>query len=207
MHKYTSRERHASVTWHATRERHRSLLERHITRDASFTRSESTVWRQHVMIYWGLLNLPRVDPANVCGWRVLGQTNFASIKGTGSGPYFLLLTWLSKEIGNFVSISSLTGKCAAQKLKKKIAVLVHGHVYIIIVILISQNKITDFFMILAWASPFKHTFIIPKCKRAKNRLLNISSWQLKILSCQINIWSCQLDIYSSYSIYRVHNLI
>ena len=62
---------------------------------------------------------PRVDPANVCGWRVFCKTNFVQIK-----------------------------------------------------------------------------FIIPKCKSAENRLLNISSYQFNILSCQINIWSCQLDILS-----------
>ena len=37
-----------------------------------------------------------------------------------------------------------------KKIKKTFAVLVYGHVYIIImVILRSQNKITDFFIILA----------------------------------------------------------
>ena len=60
----------------------------------------------------------------------------------------------NRKCGNFVSISSLTGECAAQKFKK-IAVLVYVHVYIIMVILRTRNKITDFFMILAWASPFK----------------------------------------------------
>ena len=37
----------------------------------------------------------------------------------------------NKKYGNFVSISSLTGKCIAQKLKKTFAVLFYGHVYII----------------------------------------------------------------------------
>ena len=38
----------------------------------------------------------------------------------------------NKKYGNFVSISRLTGKCAAQKIKKNtFAVLVYGHVYII----------------------------------------------------------------------------
>ena len=57
-------------------------------------------------------------------------------------------------------ISSLTGECSAQKLKT-FAVLVFGHVYIgtvyirwSYIILRSRNKITDFLMILAWASPF-----------------------------------------------------
>ena len=59
------------------------------------------------------------------------------------------------ESRNFVSLSSLTDlKCVLQKIKKN-AVLVYGHVYIIMVILRSQNKITDFLMILAWACPFK----------------------------------------------------
>ena len=42
-------------------------------------------------------------------------------------PYFLFWTWLSRiKIRNFVSISSLTDKCAAH------SVLVYGHVYIIL---------------------------------------------------------------------------
>ena len=36
----------------------------------------------------------------------------------------------NKKYANFVSVSSLTGECAAQKLKT-FAVLVYGHVYII----------------------------------------------------------------------------
>ena len=58
----------------------------------------------------------------------------------------------NKRYGNFVSISSLTGKCAAQKLKffcsSSLWTCLHY-----MVILRSQNKITDFFMILAcvWA--------------------------------------------------------
>ena len=43
---------------------------------------------------------------------------------------------------------------AQHKNFKTFAVLVYGHVYIIMVILRSQIKITNFFMILAWASPF-----------------------------------------------------
>ena len=68
-------------------------------------------------------------------------------------PYFQFLTWLSKN-RNFVSISSLTGECAAQKKKKTFAVLVYGRLHHM-VILRSQNKITDFLVILAWASPIK----------------------------------------------------
>ena len=36
----------------------------------------------------------------------------------------------NKKCVNFVSISRLTGECAAQKIKKTFAVLVYGHVYI-----------------------------------------------------------------------------
>ena len=57
------------------------------------------------------------------------------------------------EIRIFVSISSLTGDSAAQKLKhfrsSSLWTCLHH-----IVILRRQNKITDFLMILAWASPF-----------------------------------------------------
>ena len=45
---------------------------------------------------------------------------------------------------------------AQHKNLKTFAVLVYGYVYIIgMVILRSQNKITDVLMILAWACPFK----------------------------------------------------
>ena len=49
----------------------------------------------------------------------------------------------NKKYGNLVSISRLTGKCAAQKLKKRSSSLwtcLHH-----MVILRSQNKNTDFF--------------------------------------------------------------
>ena len=53
----------------------------------------------------------------------------------------------NKKYGNFVSISSLTGKCAAQKFKNfchsSLLTCLHH-----MVILRCQNKITDFFMIL-----------------------------------------------------------
>ena len=62
---------------------------------------------------------------------------------------------------NFVSISSLTGECAAQKFKNfgssSLWTCLHH-----MVILISQNKITDFLMILAWACPF-NMILIPVC--------------------------------------------
>ena len=54
----------------------------------------------------------------------------------------------------FVSISSLTGECAAQKLKKKFSSSLWTCLHHM-VILISQNKITDYCMILVWACPFK----------------------------------------------------
>ena len=63
----------------------------------------------------------------------------------------------NKKYGNFVSISSLTGKCAAQKLKKicssSLWTCLHH-----MVILSSPNKITDFLMILAWLSSFNCFF-------------------------------------------------
>ena len=72
-------------------------------------------------------------------------------------PYFLLLTWLSiirnREF-RLYRLSSLTGECAAHKLKNfcssSLWTCLHH-----MVILSSQNKITDFLMILAWANPFK----------------------------------------------------
>ena len=61
---------------------------------------------------------------------------------------------------NFVSISSLTDKCAAQKINKISSSLwtcLHH-----MVILGRKNKITDFLMILAWACPFKKNQKIEK---------------------------------------------
>ena len=60
----------------------------------------------------------------------------------------------NQKYRNFVSISSLTGEYAAEKLKKLLQFqsmdmfTSYGHIK-------SQNKITDFFMILGLASPFK----------------------------------------------------
>ena len=59
----------------------------------------------------------------------------------------------NKKYGDFVSISSLTGECAAEKFKNFCSYRLWSCLYHM-VILRSQNKITDFFMILAWASPF-----------------------------------------------------
>ena len=62
----------------------------------------------------------------------------------------------NRKYGNFVSISSLTGEYAAEKLKNfcssSLWTCLH-HMFI----LKSKNKITDFLMILAWASPFNIT--------------------------------------------------
>ena len=62
----------------------------------------------------------------------------------------------NKKYGNFVSISSLTGEYAAEKFKNisssSLWTCLHH-----MVILRSQNKITDFLMILAWASLFNIT--------------------------------------------------
>ena len=57
-----------------------------------------------------------------------------------------------------MSISSLTGECAAEKLKKNCSSSLWTCLHHM-VILRNQNKITDFFMILAWASPFKLKYI------------------------------------------------
>ena len=57
---------------------------------------------------------------------------------------------MSKKYGSFVSTSSLTGEYAAEKLKKNCTSSLWTCLHHMI-ILRSQNKITDFFMILAWA--------------------------------------------------------
>ena len=60
----------------------------------------------------------------------------------------------NKKYGNFLSISSLTGECAAEKFKNFCSYSLWTCLHHM-VIFRSQNKITDFLMILAWASPFK----------------------------------------------------
>ena len=63
----------------------------------------------------------------------------------------------NKKYGHFVSISSLVK--AQQENLIFFTVLVYGHVYIIRSYyghIENQNKMTDFLMILEWASPFKH---------------------------------------------------
>ena len=65
-----------------------------------------------------------------------------------------LSAWrLTLYLGDFVTISSLTGECAAEKIKNfcssRLWTCLHH------MVIRSQNKITDFLMILAWASPFK----------------------------------------------------
>ena len=71
-------------------------------------------------------------------------------------PYFVNMHVQNKKYGNFVSISRLTVKCAAQKLKKNSSSSLWTCLHHI-VILKSQNKITIFF-ILAWSIPFNAHF-------------------------------------------------
>ena len=55
-----------------------------------------------------------------------------------NGHLLAALPCQNKKYGNFVSISSLAGKCTAHKLKKTFTL------YSYMVILLSQNRITDF---------------------------------------------------------------
>ena len=56
----------------------------------------------------------------------------------------------SKKYGNVVFISRLTGWYIMRNTKINVyAVLVNGHIYIIMIMLRSRDKNTDFFMILA----------------------------------------------------------
>ena len=75
----------------------------------------------------------------------------------GLNSWFLILDnhVKNKKYGNFVSISSLTGKCAAQQIKKNFCSSSLWTCLHDMVILRSQNKITDFFMISAWVWAFK----------------------------------------------------
>ena len=59
----------------------------------------------------------------------------------------------SKKYGNFVFISRLTAWYILRNTKINVyAALVNGHIYIIMAMLRSRDKNTDFFMILAWLS-------------------------------------------------------
>ena len=94
-------------------------------------------------------------------------------------PYFLFLTWLSiiRNRRFRLYISSLTGECAAQKLKNLCSSSLWTCLHHM-VILKSQNKITDFFMILAWASPFKPTF--GECAVLAGKLLLSICWRSNV---------------------------
>ena len=65
------------------------------------------------------------------------------------GIYYWHYHVKNKKYGNFVSIFSLTGKCTAQKLKKNFCSSILWTCFHHMVIIISKNRITVFFMILA----------------------------------------------------------
>ena len=75
--------------------------------------------------------------------------SFPQIQMCGQILDFLFWTAMLEIRNTAIASLYLAGECPAEKLKKN-AVIVYGHV----VILRSQNKITDFLMILAWACPF-----------------------------------------------------
>ena len=119
----------------------------------------------------------------------------------------------NKKYGNFVSISSLTGKCAAQKLKNfcssSLWTCLHH-----MVILRSQNKITDFLMILARVWAFKETSETRLNKFKRDWMMSSEAWQpvffraIKylftarpsdnyLLNFFFNSWKCSLKIFIS----------
>ena len=85
----------------------------------------------------------------------------------------------NKIYRNFVSISPLTGKWAAQKLKNFCSsslCLHHSYDHR------SQNKITNFFMILAWMCRFNQTIQIWRCLFSINTIEFSSFWAEKCFS-------------------------
>ena len=96
----------------------------------------------------------------------------------------------NKKYGNFVPISRLTGKCATQKLKKPFAVvLVHGHVYHM-VILRSQNKITDFFDDFSLIVSFnKKCHVVRNCGIAAKRPRVVPSPTLHKVTFNLSIFT------------------
>ena len=81
-------------------------------------------------------------------FKVISVILMAAILKIGHSRFLIIDNHVkNKQYGNFVSISSLTGKCAAQKLKKNYSSSLWTCLHHM-VILRSQNKITDFLMIL-----------------------------------------------------------
>ena len=102
----------------------------------------------------------------------------------------------NKKYRNFVSISRLTGKCAAQKFKNfwsfSLWTCLHH-----MVIFKSQNKITDFWMILAWASPFN---LHIACINPGNQRV---CFQIGII---INVlaWNCTREFHGLSQLFPLH---
>ena len=91
------------------------------------------------------------------------------------------------EIREFrLYISSLTGECAAGKFKNLCSSSLWTCLHHM-VILKSQNKITDFFMILAWASPFNRFKFSPTWSLFELRPNICKSWRLNTHSFPITV--------------------
>ena len=89
-----------------------------------------------------------------------------------------------------VSISSPTGECAAENFKNfcssSLWTCLHH-----MVILRSQNKITDFLMVLAWASPFRY-HLLNMLKKNVTSISNIWKQMTSILSNLNNFHSLEV---------------
>ena len=81
----------------------------------------------------------------------------------------------NKKYGNFVSMSSLAGKCTAQKFENFCSSSLWTCLHYM-GILRSQNKICDFLVILVWASPFRDM----RWKTKLNKDENMYGWWIRI---------------------------
>ena len=117
--------------------------------------AQAKIIKKSVILFW-LLNMT-IWCKHVHGLELQKFFNFSAVHSPVrlDDSWFLIMDnhVKNKKYGNFVSISSLTGECAAEKFKNFCSsspwTCLHHTV-----ILRSQNKITDFLMILALASPF-----------------------------------------------------
>ena len=113
------------------------------------------------------------------------QGKISAAAGFKPGTTGLWVNHATSELTWRHSLTSLTGECAAEKLRNfccsSLWTCLHH-----MVILLSQKKITDFLMILAWVSPFT--------------ILKIA---LQILD---QMWSIYLVLFAWLSVCRRHTL-
>ena len=120
--------------------------------------STNKIWKELTTILSNPSNfhsLEAVDRVSEKQLQVGENSNWIIWRLKGQSCRFLMpdMHVQNKKYVNFVSIFRLTGKCATQKLKNLRSSSLWTSYY---VVLRSQNKNTDFLMILAWLCRFTH---------------------------------------------------